>query len=345
VDWSALARTGGTLVFLMAMTRIGEIAAALVAGGMSADTPVAAIRWGTLPRQKKIVSTLARIEADAGAELVRPPVIFVVGAVAALADELGWYEKLPLFGKRVVVTRARRQAAALAERLERAGAEVLEFPTIELTELAIAPEVFDRAGTYDWLVLTSVNGVETFFRQFLAAGRDLRDLAGVKIAAIGSSTKAAVERHGIRVVAQPPEYRAESLLETLGDLNGQRVLLARAEVAREVLPDTLRAQGAVVDVVPIYRTSTPDAATAGELPADFDLITFTSSSTVTGFDRLSGGNAKTALAGKLVAAIGAVTAETATDLGLTVDVMPADSTIEALADAIERFFAIRQALP
>lgn len=345
VDWTALARTGGTLVFLMAMTRIGEIADALVAAGMDAATPVAAIRWGTLPRQKKVVSTLARIAVDAAGELVRPPVIFVVGPVAALADDLAWYERLPLFGKRIVVTRARHQAAALAERLERAGAEVIEFPTIELAELPIPAEVFDRAGSYDWLVLTSVNGVEAFFGQFLASGRDLRDLAGVRIAAIGPSTRAAVERRGLRVAAQPPEYRAESLLETLGDVAGQRVLLARAEVAREVLPDTLRARGAEVDVVSTYRTSTPDAAAAGEVPAAFDLITFTSSSTVTGFDRLCGGNAKEALAGRVVAAIGPVTADTAKGLGLAVDVMPAEYTIEALADAIEQFFAIRQGLP
>jgi uroporphyrinogen III methyltransferase/synthase len=345
VDWGALARTGGTLVFLMAMTRIGEIASALVAGGMSPDTPVAAIRWGTLPKQRKVVSTLARIAEDAAGELVRPPVIFVVGAVAALADELDWYEKLPLFGRRIVVTRARHQATALAERLERAGAEVIEYPTIELVELPIPAAVFDRASSYDWLVLTSVNGVEAFFGQFLAAGRDLRDLAGVKIAAIGPSTRAAVERHGIRVAAQPPEYRAESLLETLGDVAGQRMLLARAEVAREVLPDTLRARGAVVDVVPIYRTSTPDPARVGAVPAEFDMVTFTSSSTVTGFDRLCGGKAREVLAGRLVAAIGPVTADTATELGLPVDVMPSDYTIDAMADAIESYFAIRQGLP
>ena len=348
IDWTALARTGGTLVFLMAMTRIGEIAAKLVAAGMSADTPVAGIRWGTLPRQRKVVSTLARIGKDAGHDLVRPPVVFVVGAVAGLADDLGWYERLPLFGRRIVVTRARRQAEALASRLERSGAQVLECPTIELSELPISPSVLDAAGGYDWLLLTSVNGVDAFFGQFLAAGRDLRELAGVKLAAIGPATRRAVEARGRRVAAEPGEYRAEALLEVLGDVGGKRILLARAEVAREVLPDSLRERGAHVDVVPVYRTSAPPVsspADAIEALGDFDMVTFTSSSTVSGFDGLCARGARETLAGKLVAAIGPVTAQTLESLGIAVDVMPVDYTIDALADAIEAFFANRQALP
>ncbi|MFN2426297.1 MAG: uroporphyrinogen-III C-methyltransferase [Candidatus Binatia bacterium] len=365
VDWAALARTGGTLVFLMAMTRIGEIAARLIEAGMSPQTPVAGIRWGTLPRQKRVLSTLARIEADSAGELVRPPVIFVVGEVAGLAEDLGWYERLALFGRRIVVTRARHQAAALAERLERSGAEIVEFPTIEVRELAIAADVFDTIGSWDWLVLTSVNGVDAFFGQLLASGRDLRELAGVKLAAIGPATRAAIESRGLRVAAQPSEYRAEALLEALGDVQGQRVLLARAEVAREVLPDTLRERGAIVEVVPVYRTSFPQtpfplhesnashggAATGGDDHdavtglGDFDLITFTSSSTVTGFDRRCAGRAKEALAGKFVAAIGPITGQALEALGIAVDVMPADYTIDALVAEIEAFFANRKPLP
>jgi uroporphyrinogen III methyltransferase/synthase len=344
VDWAALARTGGTLVFLMAMTRIGEIAAELMKAGMRADTPVAGIRWGTLPRQKKVVSTLANIAADSAGDLVRPPVIFVVGDVAGLASDLGWYEKLPLFGRRIVVTRARHQAAQLADRLERSAAEVIEFPTIEITELPIAASVFDRIGAMDWLVLTSVNGVEAFFGQLRAARRDLRELAGVAIAAIGPATREAVEARGLLVAAQPSEYRAEALLEALGDVRGKKILLARAEVAREVLPETLRARGADVEVVPVYRTSHPQRG-AEPLPDDFDLITFTSSSTVTGFDIATGGRAKETLAGKAVAAIGPVTAATLESLGIRVDLMPTDYTIDALATEIEAFFANRLPLP
>jgi uroporphyrinogen III methyltransferase / synthase len=349
VDWDALARLGGTIVLLMAMTRIGEIAAKLTAAGMSPDTPVIGIRWGTLPKQRTVRSTLARVGKDATGELVRPPVIFVVGAVAGLADELAWFERLALFGRRIVVTRARRQAGALATRLEHSGAEVVEFPTIELTELEIPATVFDAASSFDWLVLTSVNGVEAFFGQFLAAGRDLRELAGARVAAIGPATREAVEKHGIRVAAQPSEYRAEALLDALGEVAGKRILLARAEVAREVLPDTLRSRGAVVEVVPVYRTGTPKGPAAAdearEVLGDFDMATFTSSSTVTGFDRLCGGRAKEILEGRVVAAIGPITADTLKGLGIRVDVMPSDYTIDAMADAIEAFFANRQGLP
>ena len=354
IDWPALARTGGTLVFLMAMTRIGEIAAHLIAAGMSPHTPVAGIRWGTLPRQKKIVSTLANIGKDAGSDLVRPPVIFVVGAVAGLADELGWYERLPLFGRTIVVTRARHQAGALAARLELSGADVVEFPTIEIEPLEVDASVFDRVAGFDWLVLTSVNGVETFFEQFLAESngsprRDLRDLGPVRIAAIGPATRAAIEQRGLRVAVQPAEYRAEALLEALGDVHGRRILLARAEMAREILPETLRERGATVEVVPLYRTTTPGVnsvtGTSDGLPERVDVVTFTSASTVTGFDRRTGGRAREILSGKCVAAIGPITADALTGLGIAVDVMPSEYTIDALATAIESFFANRQSLP
>ena len=345
VDWDALARTGGTLVFLMAMTRIAEIATKLIAAGMSADTPVAGIRWGTLPQQTKIVSTLARIGEDAGELLVRPPVIFVVGEVAALGKRLGWYEKLPLYGRRIVVTRARPQAAALAERLERSGAHVIEYPTISLTNLPVDAAVFDALGGYDWLLLTSVNGVESFFGQMHKAARDLRDLAGVQLAAIGPATRAAIEARGLQVAAQPAEYRAEALLEALGDVAGKRILLARAEVAREILPDSLRERGAHVDVAPVYRTALVDEDGADQTLDEFDMVTFTSSSTVSGFDRRCGGRAKERLAGRWVAAIGPITAQTLKNLGVAVDVMPKDYTIEGLAAEIESFFANQQRVP
>ncbi|HYC57505.1 MAG TPA: uroporphyrinogen-III C-methyltransferase [Candidatus Binatia bacterium] len=337
-DWTMLARAGGTLVFLMAMTRIEEIAQRLMSAGMAATTPVAAVRWGTLPRQQSVRATLADIGAKAGEDLKRPPVVFVVGEVAALADELSWYERLPLFGRRIVVTRARAQAGGLASLLERAGAWVIEYPTIEIAELPIAANVFDSLGSYDHLVLTSTNGVASFFGQMQRARRDVRELAGVSIAAIGPATAAAIEARGLRVAAQPGEYRAEALLETLGDVAGKRILLARAEVSREILPDQLRARGASVDVVPVYHTRMPADADAPDRLGTFDMITFTSSSTVRNFSQLCQGRIDDVIGTAAVAAIGPVTAETAAQLGLTVHVMPGDYTIEALAREIESHF-------
>jgi len=373
LDWEMLARGGGTLVFLMAMTRMGEISRKLIESGMAEDTPAAAVRWGTLARQRTVTGTLADIAAKAKAELARPPVILVVGAVAGLSAELSWFERLPLFGRRIVVTRARSQAAAFASGLEEAGAWVIEFPTIEIHEIEIAQGVLDRAGSYDWIVFTSVNGVEAFFGQWRRAGRDLRDLAGVSLAAIGPATRAAVEQRGLCVAAQPLEYRAEALLETFGDVAGKRILLARAEVAREVLPQRLRERGATVDVVAFYRTEIPrrqagtvaarlsPAAVASDgtrpdsaesdgyvradalapIPSDFDMITFTSASTVKNFDSLCGGTAREVVRGKAVAAIGPITADALTALGIPTDVMPADYTIPALTQAIQAYFANR----
>lgn len=355
VDWEGLARCGGTLVLLMAMTRMGEIAARLIAGGLSPDTPAAAVRWGTLPRQQTVRGTLADIDARAKAALVRPPVVFVIGSVAELASQLNWFERLPLFGRRIVVTRARHQAGALASRLEAVGACVVEFPTIEICDNDIAAEVFDRAASYDWIVFTSVNGVEAFFGQWRRDGRDLRGLAGVSLAAIGPATRAAVEERGLCVAAQPSEYRAEALLESLGDVGGKRILLARAEVAREVLPDRLRERGAFVDVVAVYRTVVPELpatgsgkagnSVGGAGPDEFDMITFTSASTVKNFDLLCAGRGAEVLAGKAVAAIGPVTAEAVARLGVTVDVMPSDYTIPALVEAIQAYFANRHPVP
>ncbi|MBI5504836.1 MAG: uroporphyrinogen-III C-methyltransferase [Deltaproteobacteria bacterium] len=362
LDWEMLARGGGTLVFLMAMTSMGEIADKLIAAGLAPATPAAAVRWGTLPKQQSVVGTLADIAAKAGARLARPPVVLVVGAVAGLSTELSWFERLPLFGRRIVVTRARHQAGVFASVLEESGAWVIEFPTIEIRENEVSREVLQRAGSYDWIVFTSTNGVEAFFGQWLRAGRDLRELAGVRLAAIGPATRAAVEARGLLVAAQPAEYRAEALLETFGEVAGRRILLARAEVAREVLPERLRERGASVDVVAFYRTVVPQPVASsapvtldglsglpatGEpsqpvvVPGDFDMITFTSASTVKNFNLLCEGRAREVLRGKAVAAIGPITADALSALGIQTDVMPADYTIPALAEAIQAYFANR----
>ncbi len=343
-DWAALAHTEGTLVLLMAMTRIGEIAGKLLEAGMSPSTPAAAIRWGTLPRQTTVRASLAEITAKTEEAGLRPPVVFVLGEVASDDLGLGWYEDLPLFGRRIVVTRARHQAAEFTSLLEAAGAWVLEYPTIEITELDVPEDALDRASRADWLVLTSVNGVERFFDAYLGSGRDIRELAGVKIAAIGPATAASVEKRGVQVAARPAEYRGEALLEALGEVDGLTVVLARAEVAREVLPRELAERGADVEVVPVYRTVIPEVEAAAAELSDVDMVTFTSSSTVRNFDRLNSGRGKEILSETAVAAIGPITEATLREIGVAPDVVADSYTIADLTTAIIDYFANRRSL-
>lgn len=341
-DFGALAKDGGTLVFLMSVLAIEEIAASLLGAGLAPDTPVAAVRWGTLPAQRTLVSDLEGISAAIEAAGFRPPAVIVVGPVARLASSIGWYESLPLFGRKVVVTRARHQAGALSDRLEALGAEVIEFPTIELVPAAgdqAVAAVFDAVGTYDWLVLTSVNGAERFFEAFLGQGRDIRDLAGVSVAAIGPATRRSIERRGLRVAACPAEYRAEALAEAIGDVQGKRVLLARAEQAREILPETLRAGGAEVEVLPLYRTVTPNPPPDPAILAGADIVTFTSASTASSFLALAGDSGRELLDRATVAAIGPITAARLSESGVAADLVPTEYTIEGLVGEIVRKFA------
>jgi uroporphyrinogen III methyltransferase/synthase len=327
-DWKSLARAGGTLVILMGAGHAGEIAQRLVRGGRRPDTPVAAVRWGTRPEQRTVRGTLATI----GSLGIASPSAIIVGPVAAL--DLAWFETRPLFGRTVVVTRAREQASALRARLERLGATVLELPTI-----AVAPVDFalPRIADYEWLVLTSANGVRALFEDGLdPAGLDARALAPVKVAAIGPGTAAALGARGIRPDLVPERFVAESLLEAFPDPAGPaaRVLLARAEQARDVLPEGLAARGYRVDVLPVYRTdpAAPDpsdvAAVAG---GTVDAITFTSSSTVANFCDAVGPLPEPQ---PLVASIGPVTSETARARGLQVGVEADPHTVDGLVDAL-----------
>lgn len=337
-DWERLAACGGTLVLLMAMTRMREISERLIAGGLSPQTPAAAIRWGTLPRQRKILTTLGELAALAEAELARPPVVFVIGQVAALGASLEWFEQRPLFGRRIAVTRARAQASALADRLESLGAEVVAFPTIEVQPLKPKLAELQRVCESQLLVLTSVNGVENFFEFWMQAGLDLRDLAGVSIAAVGSVTAAAIRKRGLRVAVEAKDYRAEGLLAAIGDVAGMKVVLARAEKGREILPDTLAARGADVEILSLYRTVAPeDPADFGEL-GRLDAITFTSSSTATNFQKLVGADWKAALGDCAVAAIGPVTADTLRAAGREPDIVAETSTIDGLVSALMAHF-------
>ena len=329
VDWEALAKAGGTLVILMGAGRVGDIAARLVAGGRSPETPVAAVRNGTRADQETVRATLATVgDAD-----VRAPAAIVVGQVAGL--DLAWFETRPLFGRSVVVTRAREQASELRRRLEGLGAEVIELPAI-----AIEPLAFDvpDLSTYRWLVFTSANGVVAFFDRALApAGLDARAVAGLRLAAIGPGTAAALAERGLNTDLLPERFVAESLLEAFPAAGGgERVLLARAEHARDVLPAGLSERGYAVDVLAVYRTvtATPDADALDRVRrGEVDALTFTSSSTVTNLCDLLGDVPSPQ---PLVASIGPVTSKTAMERGLRVDVEASEHTIDGLVEALLR---------
>ncbi|MEB2284807.1 MAG: uroporphyrinogen-III C-methyltransferase [Polyangiaceae bacterium UTPRO1] len=351
VPWDALARQGGTLVLYMSVLRLAANLASLTAAGLDPATPAAAIRWGTTARQRVVRGTVATLPGLVAAAALRPPALVVIGGVVGLAPELSWFERRPLFGRRIVVTRPREQVRAFAALLEAEGAEVVSLPTIAPAppqSFAACDAALADLGRYAWLVLTSPHGVEVFFERLRALGRDVRELAGVAIAAIGPATAAGVAARGLNVALTPGEYRAEAVADAIvaRGVAGVRVLLARAAGARSVLPERLRAAGALVDDVATYRTVVPPEATAA--PALFagtrrpDLVTFTSSSTVAHFAGLfPGRDLRAVLAGVAVGCIGPVTAATARERGLTVDVEPSEYTVPAFAAAIVDYLRSR----
>lgn len=323
VDWARLAEAGGTLVILMGAATLPAIAGQLLAAGLPGDTPVAAVHAGTRAEQRTTRTTL-----DTVADLsVAAPTAVVIGAVAAL--DLSWFERRPLFGRRVVVTRAREQASGLRALLEHLGASVVEFPTIRIDPLPVALPPLDAV---EWLVLTSANGVAALFeRGVTPAGFDARVLAGVRVAAIGPGTAASLARYGVRADLVPDHYVAEALLDAFPAPSRPqaRVLLARAEQARDILPDGLRALGYQVDVLPLYRTrvAEPHPATLALVRAgDVDAITFTSSSTVRNFVDVVGPLDPQ----PYVVSIGPVTSATAREVGLRVDAEAGEHTIDGL---------------
>ena len=327
VDWGAIARTGGTIVILMGVGRWPAISQRLLAAGLAPDTPAAAVRWGTRPEQHTTRATLATL---ADHPLAAPSVI-VVGGVAG--EDLAWFTGRPLFGKRVVVTRARAQASTLVALLRELGADVIEAPAIEVADPedggAALRSAVERIAEFDWVVFTSPNGVRRTFARI----PDARVLAGVQVAAIGSGTADALGQ--VRVVADlvPPEYVAESLLAAFPAPpgGGGRVLLARAAVARDVLPEGLAAMGWEVEVAAAYRTVPVELTDAErELVATADAVTFTSSSTVTNLCAAVGA----AGVPPVVVSIGPVTSETARANGITVTAEAAEHTIDGLVAAL-----------
>ncbi|MGO9012908.1 MAG: uroporphyrinogen-III C-methyltransferase [Bryobacteraceae bacterium] len=337
IDWNKLGQAE-TLVIFMGLTTFAEIARALIASGRAPDTPAMAVRWATRPDQETVTGTLATLPELIAARGMRPPATIVVGEVVKLREKLNWYESLPLFGQRIVVTRAREQADALTARLEALGAQAIELPTIEIRPAA-DPAPLDRAiadlAAYDWLIFTSATGVRCFVERLDGSAFDLRSLRA-RICAIGPATRAAVEALHLKVDLVGSEYVAEGLLAAFAgyDLTGKRILLPRAAVARDLIPVELAKRGAQVDVVEAYRTAMPDhaRARAAEIFAHKpDWITFTSSSTVQNFVTATGAGA---LEGVKVASIGPVTSKTARELGIQVTVEAAKFTVDGLVEAI-----------
>jgi uroporphyrinogen III methyltransferase/synthase len=333
IDWPALAAFPGTLVFYMGVKQLPRIAAQLIAGGRSADEPTAVIERGTLPGQRTVVATLATIAERAAEADIRPPSITLVGAVASLREEgARWFEQRPLYGKTVAVTRAREQASGLAARLRELGAEVVETPVIRVVPLA--PPAPDPSA-YDLVCLTSPNGVRLFFERLADAGLDARALHGARVAAIGPTTARALREHGVLADVLPARAVAESLVEALGDEPVERALIARARVARDILPDTLRERGAEVDVLELYETvAEPLSADQRDALRRADYVTFTSASTVTNLLSALGDEDPDALDGARLASIGPITSEALRAHGLAPSLEADPHDIDGLLEAL-----------
>ena len=348
IRWDKISTGAGTLVFLMGMGNLPMIAAELIKNGRDPETPVALIRWGTLPEQETTIGKLKNIGEIARTKKIRPPVVILVGEVIELREKLNWFEHLPLFGKKILVTRAREQASDLSERVRDLGGIPIEFPTIEVIppeSWADADHCAAQMAVYDWVIFTSANGVKFFLERIFALGRDIRDLKGPRICAIGPKTAEALDALKVKVDLVPSEYRAESIFEGLKkeDLRGKRLLIPRAKLARDVLPQELRKTGASVDVVEVYQTIRP-AGNAEEVKRllrnkSISAITFTSSSTVSNFADLVGINeVRDLMGGVAIASIGPITAERARTLGIKTTVMPEEFTIPALVEALAEYF-------
>lgn len=344
IKWKELAQGIGTLVFLMGVENLEFICQQLTANGMSGSTPVALVRWGTLAAQQVLTGTLADITARVRETSFKPPAVIIVGEVVNLRSDLKWIENKPLWGKRIVVTRARAQASRLVEKINELGGEAIEFPSIVIKaeeDLSSLHNAYRHLDSYDWIIFTSVNAVEIFFAQLKNEDIDIRSLHGINLGAIGPTTRDSLLDRGLKVDLMPDEYHAEGIIKALENKvkKGQWVLLPRARGARKVLPETLRQWGVHVNEVILYE-SIPDTrisrARITEILEDrVDYLTFTSSSTVSNFVRMVGRDKVLSLNNKArVACIGPITAETAKSHGFKVDIIAGEYTIDGLLTAI-----------
>ena len=348
IRWEHLATGVDTLVFLMGVANLPVITKNLIDNGRPADTPAAIIRWGTRADQETYVTTVGEAAEMVRRDGIRPPAIFIVGDVVKLREQLRWFDRAdirPLHGKRILITRARAQASALTEKLTALGASCIETPVIRIAAPADDYAALDHAigelHSYHWVIFTSVNGVEHFFARLAHAEKDTRALGYAKVAAIGSATAEALRAYGIHVDLVPKEFRAEAVVEALKDIlpPRARILLPRAQEARDVLPESLRTYGAMVDVVAAYET-VPELDGGAELAArltngEIDFVTFTSSSTVKNLVQQLGNI--TPLQQVKIACIGPVTADTARNFALEPDIVAETYTIDGLVNAIKEY--------
>ncbi|MBW1893720.1 MAG: uroporphyrinogen-III C-methyltransferase [Deltaproteobacteria bacterium] len=348
IDWKSLAKGIGTIVFLMGVKNLPNIVDRLIDHGKPPETPVAIVRWGTTARQVTVEGTLDTIVEKVKASGLKPPSIIVVGDVVTLRNSMNWFEKRPLMGKKIIVTRARSQASDLVGILSDLGAECIEFPTIEIfvaENTSPLEEAIDNISRYNWLIFTSVNGVKFFFEKLFEKGLDSRTLGNIRTAAIGPATSARLLDFGIKSDIVPESYRAESIIEAFSKekINGAEILLPRAGGARPILPIELEKMGAKVHEVISYHAG-PVSENADQLIAmleerSVDLVTFTSSSTVTNFKALlPDDRVEELMEGTDIVSIGPITTETAEKLGFKVTLTAEDYTIPGLCDAIKSYW-------
>jgi uroporphyrinogen III methyltransferase/synthase len=339
IRWDCISTGADTLVFLMGMERLAGIVGKLLENGRPADTPIALIQWGTRALQKTITGTLGTIVNDAERNGIGPPAVAVVGDVVKLRESLAWFEKRPLFGRRIVITRSHDQSGVLVDKLESLGAEVIEYPVIKIEPIDDIGISLMNLSDFDWIVFTSANGVKQFAIKLHKHGLDARVFCGVKIAAIGPVTAGELERIGLRADFVPTEFVAEALADQFPeDPNGKQILLIRAKDARDVLVEMLKGRGAEVSTAAVYE-SVPFIPAEPDLRRMIDeglvdAVTFTSSSTVRNFVRIVGSDLPENVA---IACIGPITAETARELGLEPNIIADEYTIDGLVEALVRW--------
>lgn len=344
-SWKKLATATDTICVFMGMRRIEAIVQAIIDGGRRADTQVAVVQWAARPEQRVVTGTLATIAGIVRAEGITNPALVIVGEVVSLREELRWFDNRPLFGKTLLVPRPAEQGKATAAAIRARGASARLLPAIEIRDPrdpAPLEAAISELRSYEWVLFTSANGVTRFTRALNRAGLDARAFGSAKIGAIGPKTASALESFGLRADAVADEFIGEGLARAvLAQGSPKRVLLARAQVARDALPDLLRQSGARVDVVPVYETVSSDAGQA--LRAEFEdgkveVILFTSSSTVNAVVDTLGPSASELLAKVTVASIGPITSHTLSDRGIRTDVVASVFTVEGLLDALEAHF-------